>query len=147
MSLRSIFFLAGRVWNQHLVAGLIRHGFVASTVDECVFYKGANVLLIYVDDGIVAGPDADEITAIIRRLKEDFGFRRNGRRRHLRLLGGPGREASGWPVQADAATIDPSYSVRHGHGPRDQDHERREQNFDGRSSCRRSGSINSSGRN
>jgi hypothetical protein len=31
---------AGRVWNQHLAKGLKKAGFVASKVDECVFYKG-----------------------------------------------------------------------------------------------------------
>ena len=42
---------AGRVWNQHLVEGLVgKLKFTQSKVDECVFYQGTTILLIYVDD-------------------------------------------------------------------------------------------------
>jgi hypothetical protein len=47
---------AGRVWYQYLTKGLKELGFRQSTVDECVFYKGTCVLLIYVDDTIILGP-------------------------------------------------------------------------------------------
>jgi hypothetical protein len=47
---------AGRVWNEYLVAGLVERGFIPSTVDECVFYKGKTILLVYVDDVILCGP-------------------------------------------------------------------------------------------
>jgi hypothetical protein len=43
---------AGRVWNQHLVNGLVNIlKFKQSVIDECVFYRGTTMLLIYVDDG------------------------------------------------------------------------------------------------
>jgi len=48
---------AGRVWYQYLTKGLKELGFRQSTVDECVFYKGTCVLLIYVDDTIILGPE------------------------------------------------------------------------------------------
>jgi hypothetical protein len=47
---------AGRVWNQHLVAGLCKIGFQQSKVDECVFYRNKTIFVVYVDDGIFAGP-------------------------------------------------------------------------------------------
>jgi hypothetical protein len=52
---------AGRVWNQHLARGLKKAGFATSKVDECVFYKGKTVFIVYVDDGIFFGPDLKEI--------------------------------------------------------------------------------------
>jgi hypothetical protein len=48
---------AGRVWNQHLAKGLQKGDFVASMVDEWVFYKGKTILIVYVDDYIFFGPD------------------------------------------------------------------------------------------
>jgi hypothetical protein len=63
---------AGRVWNEHLVAGLVERGFIPSTVDECVFYKGKTILLVYVDDAILCGPSSKVIDDIITSLKKDF---------------------------------------------------------------------------
>ena len=62
---------AGRVWNKHIHAGLIERGYRQSTVDHCVYYKGSTVSLLYVDDGIFLGPDADEISSLIASLKKD----------------------------------------------------------------------------
>jgi hypothetical protein len=70
---------AGRVWNQHLVNGLVNvMKFKQSVVDECVFYQGTTVLLIYVDDGILSGSSADEIQAIIKELGELFNITDEG---------------------------------------------------------------------
>jgi hypothetical protein len=70
---------AGRVWNQHLVDGLVRTlKFKQSVVDECVFYRGATILLIYVDDGILCGTSADVIRTIIRELGELFNITDEG---------------------------------------------------------------------
>jgi Reverse transcriptase (RNA-dependent DNA polymerase) len=36
---------AGRVWNQYLVRKLVKElGFQQSAVDECVFYRGINII-------------------------------------------------------------------------------------------------------
>jgi hypothetical protein len=51
----------GRVWNHHLAKSLQKAGFVASKVDECVFYKGKIIFIVYVDDGIFFGPDLKAI--------------------------------------------------------------------------------------
>jgi hypothetical protein len=63
---------AGRVWNDYLVKGLEDRGFFQSKVDECVFYKGKTILLVYVDDAILYGPSSKNIDGIIASLKEGF---------------------------------------------------------------------------
>jgi hypothetical protein len=60
---------AGRVWNQHLVKGLIKIGFEQSEIDECVFYRSKTIFVVYVDDGIFAGPDSKEIDQAIDDLR------------------------------------------------------------------------------
>jgi len=47
---------AGRVWNIHLIATLVRLGFTQSKVDEGVLYYKTSVLLLYTDDTILLGP-------------------------------------------------------------------------------------------
>jgi hypothetical protein len=66
---------AGRVWNQHLVNGLVENlKFKQSTVDECILYRGMMILLIYVDDGFLCGPGAKEIQTIIDDLRAQFNI-------------------------------------------------------------------------
>jgi hypothetical protein len=43
-----------------------------SKVDECIFYRGMMVLLIYVDDGILCGLSPSEIKTIIAELSTLF---------------------------------------------------------------------------
>jgi hypothetical protein len=70
---------AGRVWNQHLVYGLVNvMKFKQSVIDECVFYRGTAVLLIYVDDGILLGTSAKEIQTIIHQLGQLFNITDEG---------------------------------------------------------------------
>jgi hypothetical protein len=63
---------AGRVWNDYLVKGVEDWGFFQSKVDECVFYKGKTILLVYVNDAILCGPNSKDIDNIIASLKEGF---------------------------------------------------------------------------
>eukprot|EP00957_Ditylum_brightwellii_P008227 622272-Ditylum_brightwellii.AAC.1 len=44
-------------------------GFVQSSIDECVFYRGTTIFLCYLDDGIFAGPSKEEIDGIIEELQ------------------------------------------------------------------------------
>ena len=60
---------AGRIWNKHLHKGLIATGFKQSQVDECLYYRGTTVFLVYVDDGILIGPDMEDIQSIIKQLR------------------------------------------------------------------------------
>jgi hypothetical protein len=63
---------AGHVWHEYLVEVLIERHFKQSIVDNCVFYKGSTMLLVYVDDDIICGPSAKVIDEIIASLKEDY---------------------------------------------------------------------------
>jgi hypothetical protein len=38
---------AGRVWYQHLKKNLLKSGFKASNIDECVFYYGKTIFIVY----------------------------------------------------------------------------------------------------
>ena len=62
---------AGRVWNQYLVNKLIKElGFRQSKVDECLFYRGNIIYVLYTDDSILAGPDRNEIDKLIVKMRE-----------------------------------------------------------------------------
>jgi hypothetical protein len=63
---------AGCVWHEYFVEGLIERHFKQSIVDNCVFYKGSPMLLVYVDDAIICGPSSKVIDEIIASLKEDY---------------------------------------------------------------------------
>jgi hypothetical protein len=61
---------AGRTWYQYLTKKLIEEvGFVQSKVDECVFYKGNVMYILYTDDSVLAGPDRAEIESVIEDIK------------------------------------------------------------------------------
>ena len=61
---------AGRVWNKFLADKLINDlGFTQSKVDECVFYRGKTLYVLYTDDSLLAGPDKDEIDKVIEDIK------------------------------------------------------------------------------
>jgi hypothetical protein len=56
---------AGRVWNDYLVKGLEDQGLFKSKADECIFYKGKTILLVYVHDAILCGPSSKDIDNMI----------------------------------------------------------------------------------
>jgi Reverse transcriptase (RNA-dependent DNA polymerase) len=59
---------AGRVWNLHMVRKRIKFGFQQSEVDECLFYKGNAMYVLYTDDSIFAGPDVGKLDKIIQEI-------------------------------------------------------------------------------
>ena len=62
---------AGRVWFQYLKHKLINElKFTQSKIDECVFYRGKTLYVLYTDDSLLAGPDNNEIEQIIKDLKK-----------------------------------------------------------------------------
>jgi hypothetical protein len=65
---------AGRVWNQHLTKGLKQLGFKQSNVDECVFFRGTVIFIVYTDDGIFASPDSKEVDKAINDMKTLFNI-------------------------------------------------------------------------
>ena len=60
---------AGRVWNHHLTAKLLEVGFTQSLIDDCVFYSGDTIFIVYVDDRIFIGDNDNQIMAIISQLQ------------------------------------------------------------------------------
>ena len=61
---------AGRVWYQYLTNKLVKEvGFERSEVDECIFYKGNVIYVLYTDDSILTGPDKGEIDQVIRDIR------------------------------------------------------------------------------
>jgi hypothetical protein len=60
----------GRVWNQYLVKKLKKIGFVQSKIDECVFYRGRVMYVLYTDDSILAGPDKKELDKVVKDMKQ-----------------------------------------------------------------------------
>ena len=44
-------------------------GFKQSKVDECVFYRGKTLYVLYTDDSLLAGPDLKEIEQVIYDLQ------------------------------------------------------------------------------
>jgi hypothetical protein len=60
---------AGRVWNSYLVDKLTSLGFTASLIDDCIFFRGDIIFMVYVDDGIFLGNNDDQLTEAIRKIQ------------------------------------------------------------------------------
>jgi hypothetical protein len=64
---------AGRVWNQHLHAGLTEKlGFIQSEVDPCVYYRGTLIFLLYTDNSILISLNNSEIDHAVEELSKHF---------------------------------------------------------------------------
>lgn len=62
---------ASRIWYQFLRDKLVNKlDFVQSRYDECVFYRGRMIYVLYTDDSILAGPDKAEIERTVQQMKE-----------------------------------------------------------------------------
>ena len=57
---------AGKVWADFLSESLFKIGFERSKIDECVFYRGSLVFLVYVYDGIFVSLDGSSIDSVIK---------------------------------------------------------------------------------
>lgn len=61
---------AGRVWNDYLHEKLTKElGFTQSEYDECVYFRGSVMYVLYTDDSILAGPDEVEVDKVIDDIK------------------------------------------------------------------------------
>ena len=56
---------AGRVWNEYLHEKLLQIGFIQSKYDECVYFRGRVMYVLYTDDSILAGPEATKVDQAI----------------------------------------------------------------------------------
>ena len=62
---------ASRVWYQYLRKKLVNElKFKQSKIDECIFYRGRTVYMLYTDDSILAGPCKKEIERVVQDLKK-----------------------------------------------------------------------------
>jgi hypothetical protein len=69
---------AGRTWSIHLDNGLKELGFKRSVVDECLYYRGRTLFLVYVDDGILIDPDPMEVTRALADIASKFEIEDEG---------------------------------------------------------------------
>ncbi len=59
---------AGRVWNSFLVDKLTSIGFQPSTIDDCVFFRGNVIFMVYVDNGVFIGDNDSQLTTAINKI-------------------------------------------------------------------------------
>jgi hypothetical protein len=57
---------------------LIKLGFKPSEHDECVFYYGSTIFIVYTDDTTLLGPNKKEIDEIFKKLDDTFNIEDQG---------------------------------------------------------------------
>jgi hypothetical protein len=60
---------AGRMWNSFLVDKLTSLGYTSLMIDDCVFFCGDIIFMVYVDDAIFLGNDNTQLNKQLRRSK------------------------------------------------------------------------------
>ena len=60
---------AGRVWNSFLVDKLVSLGYTTSLIDDCVFFRGDIIFMVYVDDGIFLGNNDAQLQQAIGEIQ------------------------------------------------------------------------------
>jgi hypothetical protein len=60
---------AGKAWYQHLVDRLLNAGFTKSEYDDCLFYYGNCLYILYTDDSIIIGPTEHDLEACIAAIQ------------------------------------------------------------------------------
>jgi hypothetical protein len=60
---------AGRVWNSFLVDKLTSEGFTTSLIDDCVFFHGDIIFMVYVDNGIFQGSNDLQLQEVIKEIQ------------------------------------------------------------------------------
>ena len=60
---------AGLTWYEHLTSGLTAIGFVPTKSDPCVFIRGSNIILMYVDDCVIISTSEGEANEILQEIK------------------------------------------------------------------------------
>ncbi len=56
---------AGWTWQLHIQQGMIDLDFIPSNVNDCIFYRGSVIFMVYVDYTIFMGPSKEEIDKCI----------------------------------------------------------------------------------
>ncbi len=61
---------AGLVWNEYFDDKMSSIGFKQSLIDDCVFYRGDIIFMVYVDDGIFIGSNDTQLQDVIKELQD-----------------------------------------------------------------------------
>ena len=62
---------AGHVWYEYLRKQLVtKAGFIQSKHDECLFYRGNVMYVLYIDDSILGAPTRKELDAAINATQD-----------------------------------------------------------------------------
>ena len=59
---------AGRIWTKYIDKGLRDIGFVPSQVDECLYYRGSTIFMLYVDDAICIDASMDKVHQVYKDI-------------------------------------------------------------------------------
>jgi Reverse transcriptase (RNA-dependent DNA polymerase) len=65
---------AGHVWNKHLHDNLIDMGWKQSKADDCLYYKGRVMFVVYVDDGILISKHQEDIDKELTTMRKRFNI-------------------------------------------------------------------------
>jgi hypothetical protein len=60
---------AGRVWNSFLVDKLMSIGFTTLLIDDCVFFHGDIIFMVYLDNGIFLGSNDLQLQEVIKEFQ------------------------------------------------------------------------------
>jgi hypothetical protein len=60
---------AGRVWNSFLVDKLTSLGYTSLLIDDCVFFHGDIIFIVYADDGFFLGNDDVQLLQAIKEIQ------------------------------------------------------------------------------
>ena len=59
----------GCVWNSFLVDKLTSIGFTTSLIDDCAFFCGEVIFMVYVDNGIFLGSNDLQLQEVIKEIQ------------------------------------------------------------------------------
>ena len=65
---------AGKTWFEHLTEGLEGLGFKLTESDPCIYVRGSNVIVLYVDDCIIMSNSGKEANAVFKEIN-DRGYK------------------------------------------------------------------------
>jgi hypothetical protein len=60
---------AGRVWNSFLVDKLTSLGYTSLLIDDCVFFRGDIIFMVYADEGVFLGNDDAQLLQAIKEIQ------------------------------------------------------------------------------
>ena len=61
---------AGLTWYEHLTSGLTNIGFIPTRSDPCVYTRGTNIIIMYVDDCVIISKSEGEANKIMEEVKQ-----------------------------------------------------------------------------